>query len=59
METSGTALSGETMATPAGLPVRVVLGDATALELVWRWAGIANVAAVLAFAACAVRAARS
>ncbi|MDY7087565.1 MAG: hypothetical protein SYR96_20925 [Actinomycetota bacterium] len=38
----------------ASLLVRVVLGDAAGLEPVWRVAGIVNVAAVLAFAACTV-----
>ncbi|GID30365.1 hypothetical protein [Paractinoplanes brasiliensis] len=38
----------------ASLLVRVVLGDAAGLEPVWRVAGVVNVAAVLAFAACAV-----
>lgn len=38
----------------ASLLVRVGLGDALGLEPVWRWAGVANVAAVLGFAACAV-----
>ncbi|GAA1764645.1 hypothetical protein [Luedemannella helvata] len=35
------------------LLARVVLGDAAGLEPVWRWAGVANVASVLLFAACA------
>jgi hypothetical protein len=34
------------------LLVRVGLGDALALEVVWRWAGVANVVAVLGFVAC-------
>ncbi|WP_327002216.1 hypothetical protein OHA72_44930 [Dactylosporangium sp. NBC_01737] len=36
------------------LLVRVILGDGAGWEAVWRWAGAANVAAVLAFLACAV-----
>ncbi|GIJ23008.1 hypothetical protein [Micromonospora lutea] len=36
------------------LLVRVGLGDAAGMEQVWRWAGVANVAAVLSFAGCAV-----
>ena len=36
----------------ASLLLRVVLGDAFGIEAVWRWAGVANVVAVLAFAAC-------
>ncbi|WP_433531633.1 hypothetical protein ACQPYA_05950 [Micromonospora sp. CA-263727] len=36
------------------LLVRVGLGDAAGVEQVWRWAGVANVAAVLGFAGCAV-----
>ena len=35
------------------LLARVGVGDAAAVEPVWRWAGVANVAAVLGFAACA------
>jgi hypothetical protein len=35
------------------LLVRVGLGDGAGWEAVWRWAGAGNVAAVLAFAACA------
>jgi hypothetical protein len=35
------------------LLVRVLLGDAAGLEPAWRWAGVANVAAVLSFVACA------
>jgi hypothetical protein len=38
----------------ASLLVRVGLGDAAGQELVWRWSGIANVVAVLSFAACAI-----
>ncbi|WP_422750556.1 hypothetical protein [Micromonospora sp. WMMD1219] len=38
----------------ASLLVRVGLGDAAGMERVWRWAGVVNVVAVLAFAACAV-----
>ena len=38
----------------ASLAVRIGLGDAAGVEPVWRWAGTANVASVLAFAACAV-----
>jgi hypothetical protein len=37
-----------------GLLVRVGLGDGAGWEPVWRWAGTANVAAVLGFVACAV-----
>ncbi|MGI5175759.1 hypothetical protein ACQEVZ_05430 [Dactylosporangium sp. CA-152071] len=37
----------------ASLLVRVVLGDAFGAAVVWRWSGVANVAAVLGFAACA------
>lgn len=35
------------------LLARVALGDGAGWEPVWRWAGVANVAAVLSFAACA------
>jgi hypothetical protein len=35
------------------LLARVAVGDAAAVEPVWRWAGVANVAAVIGFAACA------
>lgn len=38
----------------ASLLVRIGIGDAAGQELVWRWAGIGNVVAVLSFAACAV-----
>ncbi|WP_232511117.1 hypothetical protein [Micromonospora sediminimaris] len=38
----------------ASLLVRVGLGDAAGMAQVWRWAGVANVAAVLGFAGCAV-----
>jgi hypothetical protein len=37
----------------ASLLVRVGLGDGLGLEAVWRWAGAANVVAVLGFAGCA------
>ncbi|GAA1831397.1 hypothetical protein GCM10009682_57490 [Luedemannella flava] len=36
------------------LLARVAIGDGAGLEPVWRWAGVANVASVLLFAACAV-----
>ncbi|GAA1627206.1 hypothetical protein [Catellatospora bangladeshensis] len=36
------------------LLVRIGLGDAAGLAAAWRWAGVVNVVAVLAFAACAV-----
>ncbi|MFD1324257.1 hypothetical protein [Micromonospora sonneratiae] len=36
------------------LLARIGLGDALAVEPVWRWAGVANVASVLTFVACAV-----
>ncbi|WP_433386087.1 hypothetical protein [Micromonospora sp. KLBMP9576] len=42
----------------ASLLVRIGLGDAAGLRHVWRWAGIGNVVAVLAFAACAVTVSR-
>ncbi|MEQ4305275.1 hypothetical protein ABNF97_28510 [Plantactinospora sp. B6F1] len=42
----------------ASLSIRLGLGDAAGLEPVRRWAGTANVVAVLAFAGCAVALAR-
>ena len=37
----------------ASLLARLVLGDGLAVAMVWRWSGVANVAAVLGFAGCA------
>lgn len=48
------ALYGPLALLHASLLARVVVGDAGGVEPVWRWAGVANVAAVLAFAGCAV-----
>ncbi|MET7396265.1 hypothetical protein ABZS66_22550 [Dactylosporangium sp. NPDC005572] len=36
------------------LLVRVTLGDGAGMKPVWRWAGVGNVAAVVAFVGCAV-----
>jgi hypothetical protein len=36
------------------LATRIGIGDAAGLEVVWRWAGVVNVAAVVGFAGCAV-----
>jgi hypothetical protein len=36
------------------LLARIVAGDAAGIAAVWRWAGVANIAAVLGFAACAI-----
>lgn len=38
----------------ASLLARIIVGDAAGVEPAWRWAGVANVAAVLAFLGCAV-----
>jgi hypothetical protein len=38
----------------ASLLIRVAAGDGLGWEPVWRWSGVANVASVLLFAACAV-----
>jgi hypothetical protein len=39
-----------------GLLVRVGIGDGAGLSAVWRWAGVANVVAVLGFGVCAAAA---
>jgi hypothetical protein len=36
------------------LLIRIGLGDGVGWEPVWRWAGVANVAAVVGFAGCAI-----